>query len=109
MTDDTVAFLTDPSRGYVKTGTGDKLEIDFAALNPKILAFLVDLRFRGDLNATSWAYVHDAVVANKLDDLQKLVADVKKHKEKFYDNYNRYEARCKIVGAIPASKAVFKT
>ena len=105
VTDETVRFLADPSRGYEKDGDAWKLEVNFNTLNPKILAFLVDLKFRGDLNPSSWKYIHDAVVANKLEDLQPLVADKKNHKTYFYDNYNRYVSRCQIVGATPVSEA----
>ncbi|HSS03104.1 MAG TPA: pesticin C-terminus-like muramidase, partial [Kofleriaceae bacterium] len=104
VSDETVRFLADPSRGYTPDGDGWKLQVNFKDLNPKILAFLVDLKFRGDLNDSSWAYIRDAVVANSLETLQPLVADAKKHKKFFYNNYNRYLPRCNIVGASPVTE-----
>ncbi len=104
-TDKTTRWLADPgtkdrpSRGYQKFGADYRLEINFAAMNPTILAFLVDLKFRGDLNEKSWGYIRDAVVANDLEKLRTLVSDRKNHRDYFYDNWIRYEARCRLVGA----------
>jgi Domain of unknown function (DUF4157)/Bacterial toxin homologue of phage lysozyme, C-term len=98
-TNEAVRFLSDPSRGYIQEGDDWKLQVDFANLEPKILAFLVDLKFRGDLKDSSWKYLRDAVIKNDLEALKVLVADKQGHKKHFYDNYVRYESRCKIVGA----------
>ena len=104
QTDATVAFLTDPDRGYVRDGDDWKLEINFNNLKPEILAFLVDLKYRGDLGASSWAYVKAAVVGNDLAQLAPLVADKVGHKKHFFNNYARYKARCEIVKATPVSE-----
>ncbi len=39
------------------------------------------------------------MIKNDLEALKVLVADKKGHKKHFYDNYVRYESRCKLVGA----------
>jgi hypothetical protein len=108
QTDSAVAFLTDPDRGYVHDGDDWKLEINFKDLKAEILAFLVDLKFRGDLNASSWKYIKPAVVANDLAELRPLVANQSDHKKHFFDNYNRYKVRCEIVGATPVAEADWK-
>lgn len=75
-------------------------------MNPTILAFLVDLRFRGDLNEASWGYIRDAVIANDLEKIRELVSNRANHKRYFYDNWNRYEARCQLVGAAAVGTKV---
>jgi hypothetical protein len=92
--------------GYKKDGTDLKLDIDLAHLNPIILAFVVDLRFRGDLKK-AWPHIKDAVRENDLAKLQALVGDVAKHKKYFYDNFNRYKARCLLVGVAPVEESAF--
>jgi hypothetical protein len=113
VTDKTIRWIAEPSinmgndRGYVQSGKDLKLSIDFKNMNPTILAFLVDLRFRGDLDNKAWAYIHDAVRKNDLAALQALVVDPGPHKKKFYANYIRYASRCRLVGATPKSEAEF--
>ena len=51
--------------------------------------------------AHAGAELTDYIEANKLEDLQKLVADVKGYKDHIADNENRYQARCRLVGATP--------
>jgi hypothetical protein len=92
--------------GYKQDGTDLKLDIDLAHLKPVILAFVVDLRFRGDL-LKGWPYIKEAVRANDLAKLQELVGDVAKHKKYFYDNYNRYKARCSLVGIAVVDQKTF--
>lgn len=108
QTDATVAFLTDPERGYVHDGDDWKLELNFKDLKPEILAFLVDLKYRGDLDASSWGYIKASVVGNDLKKLGTLVADKAGHKKHFFDNHVRYKARCEIVGATPVSEEEWK-
>ncbi len=108
QTDSTVAFLTDPDRGYVRDGDDWKLELNFKDLKPEILAFLVDLKYRGDLNDSSWGYIKAAVVGNNLEKLSNLVAEKDGHKKYFFDNHVRYKARCEIVGATPVSGEEWK-
>jgi len=91
---------------YKAAGSDLKLDIDFDHLNPVILAFVVDLRFRCDLNK-AWPYIKEAVEANDLAKLQMLVADIGRHKHYFYDNYIRYSARCNLVGITPATEKKF--
>ena len=92
--------------GYKIDGTDLKLDIDLKSLNPVILAFVVDLRFRGDLGK-GWPYIKAAVRANDLAALQALVGDIGNHKRFFFDNYTRYAARCRLVGIEPVDKDVY--
>lgn len=107
-TDLAVDFIATPTldgkddRGYEQIGSELHLKLDIQHLNPTILAFIVDLRFLGNLNKTSWSYIHDAVRTNDLDALRVLIKDVAKYKANIHDNFNRYEARCRMLGFEPA-------
>lgn len=103
-TDKVVSFLSDPSRGYVRSGEGWKLAVNLEKLNPAILAFLVDLSYRGDLKDSSWSYIKDAVIKNDLARMRNLVANKSAHKKHFFDNYLRYKSRAEILGAPVITK-----
>ncbi len=78
-----------------------KCRVDFENLNPKILELLIDMHYRGDLKGEWKGDFRQSVIENDLSSIQSFVKD---HAEWRKDIYERYKARCNIVGVEPKAK-----
>ncbi|GAB4557156.1 MAG: hypothetical protein Tsb0020_01030 [Haliangiales bacterium] len=78
-----------------------KCRVDFENLNPKILELLIDMDYRGDLKGEWKGDFRQSVIENDLSSIQSFVKD---HAEWRKDIYERYKARCNIVGVEPKAK-----